>query len=227
MIKLPATRLLPVTIVVTAILLGLKSLSLGQAALASDPTAGPAIAKPLPAVATVPTTSPPATKPVLAPAPTPSPTASDWTLLQDLRARRLEIESRERALDTKASAIEAAARGVEAKLAALSTLQSKLEALEAARQQRADAGWAGLVKMYEAMRPADAAGIFDALDVHVLLQILDRMNERKAALIMGNMQPERARVATQMLALYRQRQTADPQASVSPAPQAMAAPTAG
>ena len=199
MVKLPATRLLPLTIVVTAILLGLKSLSLGQAALASDPTAGPAIAKPLPVVAAPSTTSPPTTKPVLAPAPTPTP--SDWTLLQDLRARRLEIESRERALDTKASAIEAAARGVEAKLAALSTLQSKLEALEAARQQRADAGWAGLVKMYEAMRPADAAGIFDALDVHVLLQILDRMNERKAALIMGNMQPERARLATQMLAM--------------------------
>ena len=188
MIKLPAARLLPVTIVVTAILIALKSLSLGQAALASDPNQGPALAGPMPVVTRQSAPTPPAIQP---PAPKPEPaTASDWALLQDLRARRLAIESREHALDTRANAIDAAARDVETKLAALSAMRSKLEALEAVRKQRTEAGWTGLVKLYEAMRPADAAGIFDALDMHVLLQILDRMNERKAALIMGNMQPD-------------------------------------
>jgi flagellar motility protein MotE (MotC chaperone) len=227
MIKLPAARLLPVTIVVTAILLALKSLSLGQAALASDPSEGPGLPKSMPVVTRQSAQTPPIVIQPPAPKPEPTPaTPFDWTLLQDLKARRLAIESREHALDTRASAIDAAARDVETKLAALSAMQSRLEALETVRKQRTEAGWTGLVKLYEAMRPADAAGIFDALDTHVLLQILDRMNERKAALVMGNMQPERARLATQMLALYRQRENADP-ASVQAPSQAMMAPTAG
>ena len=56
------------------------------------------------------------------------------------------------------------------------------------------------MKVYESMRPRDAASIFDVLDMHVLLEVLDRMNDRKAAAILAAMQPERARMATQMLA---------------------------
>ena len=125
------------------------------------------------------------------------------------------MERREHALDLRDAALQAASRALQNQIADLRGLKSKLEALEAARQQRSEAGWTGIVKLYEAMRPADAAAIFDALDVHLLVQILDRMNERKAALVMGNMDPERARLATQMLALYRQRQNADPVAAAA------------
>ncbi len=43
-----------------------------------------------------------------------------------------------------------------------------------------DANWAGLVKVYETMKPRDAAAIFNDMDLPVLLQVLDRMKEAKS-----------------------------------------------
>ena len=82
-------------------------------------------------------------------------------------------------------------------------MQKKLEALEADREQREDASWRGLVKVYEAMRPRDAAVIFNDLDMPVLLQVMDRMKEAKAAPILAAMQPDKARDLTTKLATMR------------------------
>ena len=224
MIKLPATRLLPMTICVITAVLALKSFSLGRVALANDSPLTPVQARaetqaerpasPPPAATGVRDTAalPPAVR-TAAPATEPS----DWPLLQELRARRQSLEEREHALDLREQAVQAATRTLQTQLSDLRSLKSKLETLEAARRQRSDAGWTGIVKVYEAMRPADAAAIFDALDPRLLVQILDRMNERKAALVMGSMDPERARLATQMLAAYRQRRDADPLVTATPA----------
>jgi flagellar motility protein MotE (MotC chaperone) len=53
------------------------------------------------------------------------------------------------------------------------------------------------------MKPRDAAKIFDDLDTPVLLEVVDRMNERKAAPILAAMQPDRAREITEKLAAMR------------------------
>jgi flagellar motility protein MotE (MotC chaperone) len=87
----------------------------------------------------------------------------------------------------------------------LQALQKKLESLDAARQQREDAGWQGLVKVYETMKPRDAAAIFNDLDMPVLLQVVDRMKEAKAAPVMAAMQPDKAREVTKKLADMRTR----------------------
>ena len=71
--------------------------------------------------------------------------------------------------------------------------------------EREEAGWRQMVKLYEGMRPRDAAAIFDDLESPVLLQILDRMGERKAAPVLGAMKPERARLLTAELARHRSR----------------------
>jgi flagellar motility protein MotE (MotC chaperone) len=101
--------------------------------------------------------------------------------------------------------MQAAQSKLSTKVSELNVLQSKLEALEAARQSHDSANWTSLVHIYETMKPRDAATIFDALDMQVLLGVLDRMAERKAAPILAAMQPERARLATQMLAELRTR----------------------
>jgi flagellar motility protein MotE (MotC chaperone) len=76
------------------------------------------------------------------------------------------------------------------------SLQARLEQLDQTRRERDDANWRGLVKTYEAMRPRDAAAILNDMDPPVLLQVLDRMKEAKAALVLAAMQPDRARTAT-------------------------------
>ena len=82
------------------------------------------------------------------------------------------------------------------RLKELQALQSKLEQEAADRQKGQEAAWDNLVKLYEAMKPRDAATIFDDLDMPVLIELARRMNERKAAAILSSMQPDRARDLT-------------------------------
>jgi len=59
------------------------------------------------------------------------------------------------------------------------------------------------VKVYEAMKPRDAAAIFNDLDQPVLLQVVDRMKAAKAAPVLAAMQPDKARTLTSKLAALR------------------------
>jgi flagellar motility protein MotE (MotC chaperone) len=230
MLRLPTPRLLPITIVALAVLLGMKSVELVRAAApggaAGTPAAAPAVA---PAQAATPeqpaspakpaTVAPTAAlSPAAAPAPQPSgatqspgsargepPPISDSerTVLLELRQRRQELDAREATLATRESVLAATDRKLADRVTELQTLQHRLETLEAARQQREDAGWQGLVKTYETMKPRDAATIFNDLEMPVLLQIVDRMKDAKAAPILAGMQPDKARELTTQLAQLR------------------------
>ena len=135
---------------------------------------------------------------------------SERSLLWDLRHRRETLDARARDLDQRQAELDAAAHRLGERADQLSALQVKLEGLEAGRQHHAAENWSGLVRVYEAMKPRDAAAIFDALDMQVLLQVLDRMQDRRAAPVLAAMQPDRARLATQMLAEMRARSVGQP-----------------
>ena len=101
----------------------------------------------------------------------------------------------------------------------LTALQHRLEGLETLRKDRDDQNWRGLVKMYEAMKPRDAALIFNDLDLPVLLPVLDRMKEAKAAPILSAMTPDRARLVTGELAQLRTKSNSiEPGAAQAPRP---------
>jgi flagellar motility protein MotE (MotC chaperone) len=53
------------------------------------------------------------------------------------------------------------------------------------------------------MKPKDAAIIFNDLQMPVLLQVMNRMKEAKAALVLAAMTPDRAREVTGELAKLR------------------------
>lgn len=135
---------------------------------------------------------------------------SERALLLDLRARRGQIEAKEQALATRDAVLAAAEKRIGERVEQLQALQAKLEAMEAARRERDDANWRGLVKTYEVMRPRDAAAILNELELPVLLQVLDRMKETKAAVLLAAMQPDRARAVTAQLAAMRTRAAAPP-----------------
>ena len=50
----------------------------------------------------------------------------------------------------------------------------------------------GIITMYEAMKPKDAAKVFDRLEMSVLFEIASQIAPRKMSDIMGLMQPEAA-----------------------------------
>ncbi|HSU07155.1 MAG TPA: hypothetical protein VLI93_16455 [Acetobacteraceae bacterium] len=217
-----APRLLPATTVVIAALLGMKGLELVRAATpagalgtapagVSRDAAGPATENasgkpPPPQAPTPPGTQVPAAQAAsasLAAAPPPPVSDSERALLVELRQRRQELDAREQAIAARETVLVAAQRKIDQRVTELQTLQQRLEALEAARKQRQDASWQGLVRLYSDMKPRDAAKIWDDLEIQVLLEVVDRMTERKAAPILAAMQPDRAREITAKLAELR------------------------
>lgn len=211
----PRLRLLPIVLGVAVLLLLAKGERLGAAlwsgvtdwAAASPappqadppPRSGPmaALAQPAPA-------APAPAAPPAAPQAAPSPDATaERALLEQLRARRSEIEAREQAAIQREVIVAAAERRLSQRIEELAALQSRLETLERDRATREEAGLRGLVRLYEGMRPRDAAAIFDELDMPVLLPIVDRMREARAAPVMAAMRPDRARALTTELAKLR------------------------
>jgi flagellar motility protein MotE (MotC chaperone) len=137
--------------------------------------------------------------------------------LLELRQRRKELDALAESITVRESLLAAAEQKVAARIGELQALQQKLEVLDTAQKQKEDAGWQGMVKLYEAMKPKDAATIFNDLSMPVLLQVLDRMKDAKAAAIMAAMSPDRARDVTADLAHLRTGRNSNPAAEPSAA----------
>ena len=121
--------------------------------------------------------------------------------------RRSQIEERERAVVEREAVATAAERRLSERVAELTALQARLQGLEAGLKERDEANWSGMVKTYEAMRPKDAAAIFNDLDKPVLIEIVDRMKPARATPVIAAMNPEKARQLTADLAARRTRST--------------------
>jgi flagellar motility protein MotE (MotC chaperone) len=215
-LHLPVPRLLPLTIAVLASVLALKTVDLARHAASSLHSApsGGVVSAALAAVpdkpqAAAPVAMAPAAAPSISPPPDSAglPPISDGerAVLLDLRQRRQELDARDAALSLRESILAAAEQKLTAQVEELAALQKKLQDLEVARQQREESGWQGLVKLYEAMKPRDAAVIFNDLQMPVLLALVDRMKEAKAAPVLAAMNPDKARDVTAGLAQMRTR----------------------
>ncbi len=227
-VTLRRPRPLPASIAVMAVLLFVKAINLLQAdagpptvlTMASRAMIPPAQASGHPAAPTPHKAPAPASAPGPGPAATPQAPAmvqqepaipdSERAVLLELRSRRQAIETREQTLVARESVLAAAERRIGERVDQLTALQSRLEQLEARRREQDDANWRGLTKTYEAMRPKDAATILSEMDNAVLLQVLDRMKEAKAAMVLAAMSPDRARSATTLLAQMRSTAVASP-----------------
>jgi flagellar motility protein MotE (MotC chaperone) len=229
MAHIPTPRLLPLTIFAMGGLLAMKSVTLVRAAVggadagaaAAAPAVAPAHAAPSAApdnpAAKGTTTQAPATQaaagavpvmPSMPPPPAPAVSAGERTVLLELRRRRDELDTRETMVSAREATLAAAELRIGARVGELQALQKKLEDLEQAREQRDDASWDGLVKLYETMKPRDAATIFNDLDMPVLLGVVDRMKDAKAATVLAAMQPDKAREVTTKLSALRTKRAA-------------------
>ena len=131
-------------------------------------------------------------------------TDEEVDVLQQLAKRREELDLRARQLDEREALIQAAEQRMEQKMAELKALQATVEDLLKVRSEQEEAELKSLVKMYENMKPKAAAKVFEEMDMDVLLDVVDRMNERKVAPILALVTPTRAKEITFELAQRRQ-----------------------
>lgn len=130
-------------------------------------------------------------------------TDSELDVLQKLAERRAELDRRARQLDTRENVLRATEARIEAKIADLKQIQDTISNLLARHDKQREAQMRSVVKIYERMKPKDAARIFEELEMSILLEVVERMSEAKAAPIMANMTPIKAKAVTAALAQRR------------------------
>lgn len=189
-------RLIPIVLFAASALLSLKALDvLGRRGeISAIPHAH--AAAPAPAAPQLTTT----TRPTEQAIPPSSQAASEQQLLERLAERRRQLEERGRELDQREALLQAAEKRLEERVEELRRIEQRIEQTVQTRQDEQNQQLRGLVTMYENMRPKDAARIFDRLDMEVMVSLVTRMNPRRTAEIMAEMQPDPAQRLTIELA---------------------------
>ena len=128
----------------------------------------------------------------------------EMAVLQSLAKRREELDAREAQIAAREALLAAAESRMDEKTVELKALQDSIQGLVGQHDEQEQAQIKSLVKVYENMKPKDAAKIFEELEMDVLLEVVGRMREQKVAPILAQMQPTKAKDVTFELAQRRQ-----------------------
>ena len=216
-------RLLPILILVGGVMLSVRVTDIfrGTFGLASVSVAELQAQQPAkPASASPPAQTQPATAKEAAPAATPASTSpsaatssgdagggmtqTEMDVLQKLQERRGSLDVRERDIERREALLKAAEDQIDRKVAEMKTLQHTIEGLLRQYNDQEDNKMRSLVKIYENMKPKEAAKIFEQLDMGILLEVLERMKEQRVAPILAEMDPSKAKGVTSEMAQRRQ-----------------------
>lgn len=150
---------------------------------------------------------PPAAKPAAVCAPTAAELAKEAGLspaelqvLQSLGARRGQLDKREQDMDVQLALMAAAEAKLDAKIKALTGMKGDIAKLMVDADTKEQAEIDRLVKVFEGMKPKDAAPRIVLLDDSVRLPIAAKMKERSLSPIIAAMPPMEAKKLTEALA---------------------------
>lgn len=138
--------------------------------------------------------------PLVPPPPAAPAIAADPSLMAHLAEREKELDRKEADLRDRQRLVDAAEEELQRRMTALDRARAQLEDAQRHSDELLNQDSDRLVRIYEAMKPSDAAAIFNILDLKVAVTLLTRMNPRKASAILEAMSPQRAILATQLLA---------------------------
>jgi flagellar motility protein MotE (MotC chaperone) len=211
----PVPRLLPLIAVAIGGVLAINALSgirglpqlLAAAQARAEEAAAPSKHSPMPA-----TDSAPAPKPTsapIAPACAQSPadlakaaglSPGELQTLQNLGARRGQLDDRERILDTQLQLLAAAEAKVDGKIKALANMKTEIKALLGQADQQQQAEVDRLTSVYQKMKPKDAAAVMATLDDKVRIPVAAKMKDAALAAILAQMPTIEAKKLTESLA---------------------------
>jgi flagellar motility protein MotE (MotC chaperone) len=152
-----------------------------------------------------------AATPAKPPAPVCAPTAAELAkeaglspaelqVLQSLGDRRGQLDDQEQSLDTQVQLIAAAEAKLDGRIQQMNDLKAGIQALLGQADQQQQDETDRLVRVYEAMKPKDAAARVTLLSDAVRLPMAAKMKERALSAILAQMTPDDARVLTEKLA---------------------------
>lgn len=142
-------------------------------------------------------------RPVVQAPPLP-PSGTERQLIERLQDRRQTLEQRAKELDLRENLLKAAERKIEDRIGDLKQAEIKADVTGTARAKNEQENLKPLVIMYEAMKPKEAARVFEKLDIKVLVPVVLALNPRKMSEILAAMSPDSAEKLTTALALRNQ-----------------------
>ena len=132
-------------------------------------------------------------------------------VMGDLAKRREALDKQARELATREALLTAAQKELDQKLQEMTNLRNEIQGMMKELSDDEKARIQSLVKIYEGMKPGDAARIFNTLDIDVLLEVMSRMSERKSSPVLALMDADRARTITILLAQQKKLPELPPQ----------------
>ncbi|MFN7195182.1 MAG: MotE family protein [bacterium] len=125
--------------------------------------------------------------------------AAEIEILQELSQRRAAIDKQARDLSEREALLQAAEQQIERKLQELNQLKASMEAPLRRADEQDEARKKTTARLFEGMKPAEAARIMEQMELPQLVELLERMKERSASMLLAQMHPVRARqVAAEM-----------------------------
>jgi flagellar motility protein MotE (MotC chaperone) len=132
--------------------------------------------------------------------PVPAQTRTEVRYAEEMKRPAAKPTDDARQVELRERLAEASERRIDTKLMELRGLQAQQSQQQTVKVQETNQQFVSLVKVYEQMKPKDAARIFEKLDMGVQLAVATRMREQRMAAIMAEMTPESARALTMEMA---------------------------
>ena len=126
--------------------------------------------------------------------------ADSAALMTALQQRAKELDAEEARLADRRQSLGVAEAKLSEQLAAFDKAQKNLEKTLAMADQAAEKDIARMTTVYENMKPADAARIFEKMDVNFAAGLLARMRPDVAAKVLTGMKAENAYAVTLTIA---------------------------
>ena len=130
-------------------------------------------------------------------------TPAEVEVLQRLSGRREALAQRSRQMAMREKILQATEKRIDNKIGELKKLEERIKGLLLEHDKEAEEQIKSLVKVYESMKPKEAARIFEQLEMEILLNVTERMKEVKMAKVLAAMDPKKAKNLTVKLATRR------------------------
>lgn len=126
--------------------------------------------------------------------------AAERAVLESLGKRRQNLQKQEGQLDLREKLLQATEERIGKRVEELKQLEARINTAVEQKKKQEENEIAGLVTMYENMKPKDAARIFDRLSLPILMKVVRQMKPRKMSAILAKMSPEAAERLTVAIA---------------------------
>ena len=112
--------------------------------------------------------------------------------IQERQARLEALTKREQELDMREEGLQAIQKQIEEKLSTLRILRKEIAELLEEKDAFEENRYKHLVRVYEGMKPVEAASLVERLPEHTAIQLLTRMKSKKVSQILEAIEPDRA-----------------------------------